>query len=284
MKTSNINLENMINIMIYIKTNTGIAIEKYTKYYNFILPYVEIKNAYLSNSHLLGGKYSELFKDTVTALKRELTTLNTILKYNIKDDEDKMVNIEIKNKIKAVNIIINYYNELYNTICNNSLPKKYGDNEYKIINEIISNTPILPIIMLNPKCYNYIKSKSKNIYLTLCPFHINHVGQDFTIIEGKHKWECEECNENGNIINYVSQAYHMSYYDTIETLALAYDIELPSIKTNEDKELAINIRNMLKDARYLKLIEKNIRNTEVSRKDMLREDIVLKYNYHIEQR
>jgi hypothetical protein len=76
----------------------------------------------------------------------------------------------------------------------------------------------------------------------------------------------------------------MSYYDTIETLALAYDIELPSIKTNEDKELAINIRNMLKDARYLKLIEKNIRNTEVSRKDMLREDIVLKYNYHIEQR
>jgi hypothetical protein len=30
----------------------------------------------------------------------------------------------------------------------------------------------------------------------------------------------------------------MSYYDAIETLALAYDIELANIKTNADKELA----------------------------------------------
>ena len=79
-------------------------------------------------------------------------------------------------------------------------------------------------------------------YVALCPFH-NEKSPSFFIKESKNYFTCFGCGVHGDIITYVMMSKGLSFGESVEELALKYNIRLEENKGNESKDNSFKVSN-----------------------------------------
>lgn len=79
-----------------------------------------------------------------------------------------------------------------------------------------------------------LRKKSGNNYFACCPFH-NEKTPSFSVNQTKQFFYCFGCGARGNAIDFLMQHDHLSFPETIETLARQIGMEIPKTVTAHKK-------------------------------------------------
>ena len=97
------------------------------------------------------------------------------------------------------------------------------------VDEIKSRLDIVDVISK----YVILKKRGAN-YIGLCPFH-NEKTPSFIVSPQKGIFKCFGCGKGGDSITFLMEIKNESYVDVIKELAQQFNIELPKVNTNYEK-------------------------------------------------
>ena len=83
-----------------------------------------------------------------------------------------------------------------------------------------------------------LRKSGPNRYVGLCPFH-NEKSGSFTVHAAKQFYYCFGCHAKGDVVNFVMEMEHISFYEALKSLAERYGIPMPkrSQYADEDSKL-----------------------------------------------
>jgi len=86
--------------------------------------------------------------------------------------------------------------------------------------------------------YVRLRKSGANRYVGLCPFH-NEKSGSFTVHAAKQFYYCFGCHAKGDVVNFVMEMEHISFYEALKSLAERYGIPMPkrSQYADEDSKL-----------------------------------------------
>jgi len=86
--------------------------------------------------------------------------------------------------------------------------------------------------------YVRLRKSGANRYLGLCPFH-NEKSGSFTVHAAKQFYYCFGCHAKGDVVNFVMEMEHISFYEALKSLSERYGIPMPkrSQYADEDSKL-----------------------------------------------
>lgn len=93
--------------------------------------------------------------------------------------------------------------------------------------------------------YVRLRKSGVNRYTGLCPFH-NEKSGSFTVHAVKQFYYCFGCHAKGDVVNFVMEMEHVSFYEALKSLAERYGIPMPkrSQYADEDSKLRGAIHQM----------------------------------------
>ena len=80
-----------------------------------------------------------------------------------------------------------------------------------------------------------LQRKSGHSYAGLCPFH-NEKTPSFIVDENKGFYHCFGCGAHGNIFNFMMNAFHMSFLESVETLAAQAGLQVPVLNREQQQK------------------------------------------------
>ena len=113
-----------------------------------------------------------------------------------------------------------------------------GDNSLKgamdFVEQLKSSVQIESVIGE----YVRLRKSGVNRYVGLCPFH-NEKSGSFTVHAAKQFYYCFGCHAKGDVVNFVMEMEHVSFYEALKSLAERYGIPMPkrSQYADEDSKL-----------------------------------------------
>ncbi|MCK5395558.1 MAG: DNA primase [Gammaproteobacteria bacterium] len=125
------------------------------------------------------------------------------------------------------------------------------------IDDLIGRSDIVEVINARVP----LKRKGKE-FSACCPFH-NEKTPSFTVSEAKQFYYCFGCHAKGNVIGFLMDYEHLSYIDTIESLAADAHVDVPhedSGFTNRNQEDKQPLYDILKQAS--ELFQKQLKTSE----------------------
>jgi DNA primase len=86
--------------------------------------------------------------------------------------------------------------------------------------------------------YVRLRKSGASRYVGLCPFH-NEKSGSFTVHAAKQFYYCFGCHAKGDVVNFVMEMEHISFYEALKSLAERYGIPMPkrSQYADEDSKL-----------------------------------------------
>jgi hypothetical protein len=141
--------------------------------------------------------------------------------------------------------------ELLSDLSKKGYMHKYSEDD---VYYVIDNSSILAVDMAFHPETKY-KAKPDYKFYRLCSFYDENTPSLVLYDCHPSSFKCYGCGYSGNIINYINANIDINFTGAIETLAMAFSIELPERKkTNIDKELVEKILRVLKSDYYNELL------------------------------
>jgi DNA primase len=86
--------------------------------------------------------------------------------------------------------------------------------------------------------YVRLRKSGANRFTGLCPFHNEKTGS-FTVSTAKQRYYCFGCHAAGDVVHFVMEMEHVSFYEALKSLAERYGIPMPkrSQYSDEDSKL-----------------------------------------------
>jgi len=92
--------------------------------------------------------------------------------------------------------------------------------DHSTVEKIIDTAEIVDIVQ------EFVNIKKRGVnYVGLCPFH-NEKTPSFTVSTSKGIYKCFGCGKGGNVVNFIMEHEHFSYYEALKYLAKKYNIEI----------------------------------------------------------
>lgn len=93
--------------------------------------------------------------------------------------------------------------------------------------------------------YVRLRKSGANRFTGLCPFHNEKTGS-FTVHAAKQFYYCFGCHATGNVVNFVMEMEHVSFFEALKSLSERYGIPMPkrSQYSDEDSKLRAAIHQM----------------------------------------
>src|SRR5438477_9459713 len=93
--------------------------------------------------------------------------------------------------------------------------------------------------------YVRLRKSGVNRYVGLCPFHSEKTGS-FTVHAARQFYYCFGCQAKGDVVNFVMEMEHVSFYEALKSLAERHGIPMPkrSQYADEDSKLRAAIHQM----------------------------------------
>jgi len=82
-----------------------------------------------------------------------------------------------------------------------------------------------------------LRKKSGNNYFACCPFH-NEKSASFSVSQNKQFYHCFGCGAHGNAIDFLMNHEHLTFPETIESLAKLTGMEIPREKKSAHKSIS----------------------------------------------
>ena len=83
--------------------------------------------------------------------------------------------------------------------------------------------------------YVRLRKSGANRFTGLCPFHSEKTGS-FTVHAAKQFYYCFGCHATGNVVNFVMEMEHVSFYEALKSLAERYGIPMPKRSQYSDQD------------------------------------------------
>ena len=140
--------------------------------------------------------------------------------------------------------------------------KEYVKMKYNklIVSKVIKKSDILVVAMSDSKKMRKIIVNNKGYFTINCFYHDDK--HPSMILYPENNFYCLSCKQGGNVISLFMKMHDMKFLESLETLAAAFDINLPKrsyIETNQ--ELVVRLKEIRDSLKYKELIEKRKQKT-----------------------
>ena len=74
--------------------------------------------------------------------------------------------------------------------------------------------------------YVRLRKSSSSRYMGLCPFHSEKT-PSFSVNVSHQRYYCFGCHATGDVLQFVQEIEHISFYDALKSLAERYGVPIP---------------------------------------------------------
>lgn len=131
----------------------------------------------------------------------------------------------------------------------------------RIVKSVIENSDILVVAMSDSKKMRKIKVRENQRFLTNCFYHNDkHPSFSFKRDKRANEFYCFSCKASGNVINLLMHMYNLKFLESVETLAAAFDVQLPERSYNEaNAEIVSRLREVRESLEYKEILTESYR-------------------------